>query len=136
MGLTVIQIILVLFVAFLAGVEGILDEFHFHQPVVACTLIGLVSGDLVPFIIFVGTLQFSPLASANMGAAVAQDAAVASTASAVILVHRGQGVDDVNSYSVMDSTLAIVGLIQNSFIRKLGTGIVHFMDAATKKGNI
>ena len=39
-----ISIILVFIVAFLAGVEGILDEFEFHQPLVACTLIGLVTG--------------------------------------------------------------------------------------------
>ena len=36
------QTILVLLVAFVAGIEGILDEFEFHQPIVACTLIGLV----------------------------------------------------------------------------------------------
>lgn len=48
MDLNMIQIILVIIVAFLAGVEGILDEFHFHQPIIACTLIGLVTGNLVP----------------------------------------------------------------------------------------
>lgn len=38
------QTILVLLVAFVAGIEGILDEFEFHQPIVACTLIGLEIG--------------------------------------------------------------------------------------------
>ena len=38
--------ILVVVVAFFAGLEGILDEFQFHQPLVACTLIGLVTGNL------------------------------------------------------------------------------------------
>lgn len=51
MTLNIIQIIGVVFVAFLAGMEGILDEFHFHQPVIACTLIGLVTGQLVPCLI-------------------------------------------------------------------------------------
>ncbi len=51
MDLTMIQIILVVIVAFLAGVEGILDEFHFHQPIIACTLIGLVTGEVVPCLI-------------------------------------------------------------------------------------
>ena len=31
------QTILVLLVAFVAGIEGILDEFEFHQPIVAWT---------------------------------------------------------------------------------------------------
>ncbi|MBW6194899.1 PTS sugar transporter subunit IIC, partial [Pseudomonas aeruginosa] len=42
--MSIISIILVVLVAFLAGMEGILDEFQFHQPLVACTLIGLVTG--------------------------------------------------------------------------------------------
>ncbi len=33
-----IQMILVVLVAFLAGMEGILDQWEFHQPLVACTL--------------------------------------------------------------------------------------------------
>ena len=86
-----ISIILVILVAFLAGMEGILDEFQFHQPLVACTLIGLVTGQLVPCIILGGTLQMIALGWANIGAAVAPDAALASVASAIILVQGGQG---------------------------------------------
>ncbi|MGO2971508.1 MAG: PTS sugar transporter subunit IIC, partial [Lactiplantibacillus plantarum] len=86
MNLNVIQVILVVLVSFLAGMEGILDEFHFHQPVVACTLIGLVTGQLVPCIILGGSLQMIALGWANIGAAVAPDAALASIASAIILV--------------------------------------------------
>lgn len=54
--MSVISIILVLLVAFLAGMEGILDEFQFHQPLVACTLIGLVTGNLEAGIVLGGTL--------------------------------------------------------------------------------
>ena len=49
--MSVISMVLVVIVAFLAGMEGVLDEFQFHQPLVACTLIGLVTGQLVPCII-------------------------------------------------------------------------------------
>jgi hypothetical protein len=38
--------LVVVIVAFFAGLEGILDEFQFHQPLGACTLIGLVTGNL------------------------------------------------------------------------------------------
>ena len=44
--MSAITILLVAIVALLAGMEGILDEFQFHQPLVACTLIGLVTGHL------------------------------------------------------------------------------------------
>ncbi len=55
--MSVISIVLVIIVAFLAGMEGVLDEFQFHQPLVACTLIGLVTGQLEAGNIFGGTLQ-------------------------------------------------------------------------------
>ena len=50
MTLSIVQVILVIIIAFLAGMGGILDEFQFQQPLVACTLIGLVTGNLVPWV--------------------------------------------------------------------------------------
>ena len=41
MTLNFIQIILVPIVSFLCWYGRYFDEFHFHQPVIACTLIGL-----------------------------------------------------------------------------------------------
>ena len=79
--MSVISMVLVVIVAFLAGMEGVLDEFQFHQPLVACTLIGLVTGQLVPCIILGGSLQMIALGWANIGAAVAPDATAANAAS-------------------------------------------------------
>ena len=59
--MSIISMILVVIVAFLAGMEGILDEFEFHQPLVACTLIGLVTGHLTEGIILGGSLQMIAL---------------------------------------------------------------------------
>ena len=67
------QTILVLLVAFVAGIEGILDEFEFHQPIVACTLIGLVTNHLNEGLLLGGSLQLIALGWANIGAAVAPD---------------------------------------------------------------
>ena len=63
-----ITILLIVIVAFLAGMEGILDEFEFHQPLVACTLIGLVSGHLTEGIMLGGSLQLMALGWANIDA--------------------------------------------------------------------
>ena len=84
--MSAISIILVIIVAFLAGMEGILDQFEFHQPLVACTLIGLVTGHLKEGVMLGGSLQLMALGWANIGAAVAPDAALASVASAIIMV--------------------------------------------------
>ncbi|KRM92769.1 PTS mannose/fructose/sorbose transporter subunit IIC [Liquorilactobacillus cacaonum] len=135
MSLNLIQVILVIFVAFLAGVEGILDEFHFHQPVIACTLIGLVTGQLIPCVILGGSLQMIALGWSNIGAAVAPDAALASIASAIILVLGGQGREGISSAIAIAIPLAVAGLLLTIIARTISTGIVHLMDSAAKEGS-
>ena len=126
---------LIVVVAFLAGMEGVLDEFQFHQPLVACTLIGLVSGQLVPCIILGGTLQMIALGWANIGAAVAPDAALASVASAIILVLGGQGEAGVDTAIAVAIPLAVAGLFLTMVVRTLSVACVHRMDAAAEKGS-
>ncbi|WP_179393997.1 PTS mannose/fructose/sorbose transporter subunit IIC [Lacticaseibacillus absianus] len=135
MSLNFIQIILVLIVSFFAGMEGILDEFEFHQPVIACTLIGLVTGQLVPCLILGGSLQMIALGWANIGAAVAPDAALASVASAIILVLGGQGKAGVNSAIALAVPLAVAGLLLTTLVRTLATAVVHIMDRAAEEGS-
>lgn len=136
-----ITIVLIVLVAFLAGIEGILDEFQFHQPLVACTLIGLVSGHLREGIILGGSLQMIALGWANVGAAVAPDAALASVASAIIMVLGLQG-GEVNVQNAINTSIAlavplsVAGLFLTMICRTLSIPIVHFMDANAKKGNI
>ena len=134
--MSIISMILVVFVAFLAGMEGILDEFQFHQPLVACTLIGLVTGNLEAGIVLGGTLQMIALGWANIGAAVAPDAALASVASASILVLGGQGVRGVPSAIAIAVPLAVAGLFLTMIVRTIAVPIVHLMDAAAEEGNI
>jgi PTS system mannose-specific IIC component len=136
MSLNIVQMVLVIFVAFLAGMEGVLDEFEFHQPVLACTLIGLITGDLVPCLILGGMLQMIALGWANIGAAVAPDAALASVASAIILVLGGQGKAGVSSAIAIAVPLAVAGLLLAIITRTIATGIIHFMDAAAEEGNM
>ena len=133
--MNIIQMILIVIVAFLAGMEGVLDEFEFHQPLVACTLIGIVSGQLVPCIILGGTLQMIALGWANIGAAVAPDAALASVASAIILVLGGQGTKGVDTAIAVAIPLAVAGLFLTMVVRTLSVICVHQMDAAAEKGS-
>lgn len=133
--MSVLSMVLVILVAFLAGMEGILDQWQFHQPLVACTLIGLVTGQLTPCIILGGTLQMMALGWANIGAAVAPDAALASVASAIILVLGGQGVKGVDSAIAVAVPLAVAGLFLTMLARTLAVPIVHQMDRAAEEGN-
>lgn len=133
--MSAISMILVVIVAFFAGMEGILDEFEFHQPVIACTLIGLVTGHLAAGLILGGSLQMIALGWANIGAAVAPDAALASVASAIILVQGGQGTKGVGSAIAIAIPLAVAGLFLTMIVRTITVAIVHLMDAAAEKGN-
>lgn len=130
-----LTIVFVVIVAFLAGVEGILDEFEFHQPLVACTLIGLVSGQVEACVVLGGTLQMMALGWANIGAAVAPDAALASVASAIILVKGGQGVEGASTAIALAIPLAVAGLFLTMIVRTLAVPVVHRMDAAAERAD-
>ena len=133
-----ISILLVILVAFLAGMEGILDEFQFHQPLVACTLIGIVTGHPAEGIALGGSLQMIALGWANVGAAVAPDAALASVASAIIMV---KGLGDADTQTAISTAIAlavplsVAGLFLTMHCRTIAIPIVHFMDAAAEKAN-
>lgn len=133
--MSAISMVLVVIIAFLAGMEGILDQFQFHQPLVACTLIGLVTGNLEAGIVLGGSLQMIAMGWANIGAAVAPDAALASVASAIILVLGGQGVKGVNSAIAIAIPLAVAGLFLTMVVRTLAVPVVHIMDKAAEEGN-
>lgn len=130
-----ISIVLVIIVAFFAGMEGILDEFQFHQPLVACTLIGIVCGQPVAGIILGGSLQMIAMGWANIGAAVAPDAALASVASAIILMKGGQGAQGASTAIAVAIPLAVAGLFLTMVARTLAVPIVHGMDRAAENAD-
>lgn len=139
--MSILTIILIVIVALLAGMEGVLDEFQFHQPLVACTLIGLVSGHLKEGVILGGSLQMIALGWANVGAAIAPDAALASVASAIIMVLGLQGgttdVQTAISTSIAVAIpLSVAGLFLTMICRTIAIPMVHFMDAAAETGNM
>lgn len=138
--MSTISIILVILVAFLAGMEGVLDQFQFHQPIVACTLIGLVTGHLSEGIRLGGALQLIALGWANVGAAVAPDAALASVASAIImslaLSGEGANVDNaINTSITLAIPLSVAGLFLTMLARTIAIPMVHGMDKAAETGN-
>lgn len=92
MEITTLQIVLVFIVACIAGMESVLDEFQFHRPLIACTLIGAVLGDMKTGIIIGGTLEMIALGWMNIGAAVAPDAALASIISTVLVIAGHQSI--------------------------------------------
>ena len=71
--MSLVQIILVVIVAFIIGCSSVNDQIETYQPVVACSLIGLVTGHLELGVMLGGSLQLITMGWANVGAAMAPD---------------------------------------------------------------
>lgn len=48
MEISTLQIIAIFIFSCIAGMGSVLDEFQTHRPLIACTVIGLILGDLKP----------------------------------------------------------------------------------------
>ena len=133
MDFNILSIILILIVAFLAGMEGILDQFQFHQPIIACSLVGVATGHIKECVMLGGALQLMALGWANVGAAVAPDAALASVASAIIFAKNN--FKDQGTVIGTAVALATAGLVLTMVVRTLSVVIVHQADREAEKGN-
>lgn len=128
----ILSIILVIIVAFFAGMEGILDEFQLHQPIIACTLIGIAAGQPAQGLLLGGSLQLIALGWMNIGAAVAPDAALASVASAILVTFHGASVTDGIALAI---PLAIAGQVLTIFVRTITVGLAHGADRKATEGS-
>lgn len=133
MELTVVQIVLVFIVACIAGMGSILDEFQFHRPLVACTLIGIVLGDMKTGIIIGGTLEMIALGWMNIGAAVAPDAALASIISTILVIAGGQSIGAGIAIAI---PLAAAGQVLTIIVRTVTVAFQHAADRAATNGNL
>lgn len=132
--MSAISIILVLIVSFLAGIEGILDEWEFHQPILACTMVGIATGNIASGVLLGGMLQMIALGWMNIGAAVAPDAALASVVSAWLVC--GPSNLSVKQGIAIAIPLAIAGQVLTIFVRTLTVGLAHAADNAASEGKI
>ena len=57
MELSGVQLIAIIIVSATAGMGSVLDEFQTHRPLIACTLVGAILGDMTTGIIIGGTLE-------------------------------------------------------------------------------
>lgn len=133
MEITTLQIVLVFIVACIAGMESVLDEFQFHRPLIACTLIGAVLGDMKTGIIIGGTLEMIALGWMNIGAAVAPDAALASIISTVLVI---AGHQSIGAGIALAIPLAAAGQVLTIIVRTITVAFQHAADKAAENGNL
>lgn len=128
--MTSIEIILVTLVAAICGMGSVLDERQTHRPLVACTLIGWVLGDLQTGIIVGGTLEMLALGWMNVGAAMAPDAALASVIAAILVIKGGQ-----DKGTAIAIPVAAAGQVLTIFVRTLTIFLQHKADKFAEQAN-
>ena len=130
--MSTLQLILLVIVAAIAGMGSVLDSAQTHRPLVACTLVGLVLGDLPTGIILGGTLEMLALGWMNVGAAMAPDAALASVISAVLVIVGKQSIGAGIAVSV---PIAAAGQVLTIFVRTITVFFQHLADKYAESGN-
>jgi len=133
MEINTVQIILIFIIACVAGMGSVLDEFQTHRPLIACTLIGLVLGDLKTGIIIGGTLEMMALGWMNIGAAMAPDAALASVVSTILVI---AGKQDVSAGIAIAIPIAAAGQVLTILARTITVFFQHQADKAVETGNL
>ena len=131
--INMVQIILVTLVGFLAGCDAVLDERMFYRPIIACTLTGLALGDPTTGIMIGGSLELVALGWMNVGAAMAPDAALASTVSTVIVIAGGQSQKEAIAVAV---PLAAAGQALTIFVRTVNVFFAHQADRFADRANM
>ncbi len=125
MEITYYKIILIFITSFIIGMESILDQFQIHRPLIACTLIGLVLGDIKQGIIIGGTLEMISLGWMNVGAAISPDCALSSIISTILVI---SGKQTIGSGIALSIPLAAAGQILTIIVRSLTIWFQHFAD--------
>ena len=92
MEISTLQIIAIFIFSCIAGMGSVLYEFQTHRPLIACTVIGLILGDLKTGIMLGGTLELIALGWMNVGAAQSPDSALASIISAILVIVGQQSI--------------------------------------------
>lgn len=127
-----LQIIFIFIFACIAGIGSVLDESQTHRPLVACTVVGLILGDLKTGIILGGTLEMMALGWMNIGAAMAPDSALASIISTIIVISGKQSMSAGIAIAV---PIAAAGQVLTIFARTITVFFQHRADKYAEEGN-
>ena len=127
-----IQLILLALVAAITGMGSVLDERQTHRPLVACTLVGLVLGDVKTGVLLGGALEMIALGWMNVGAAMAPDAALASVISAILVIVGKQPIGQGIAIAV---PIAAAGQVLTIFVRTITVFFQHKADKYAEEAN-
>ena len=132
MEISTLQIILIFIVSAIIGMGSVLDSFQTHRPLIACTLIGLILGDIKTGIILGGTLELIALGWMNIGAAQSPDSALASVISTILVIVGNQ---EIGAGIAVALPLAAAGQVLTVIARTITVAFQHAADKYAEDAN-
>lgn len=129
MEISTLQIIAIFLFSCIAGMGSVLDEFQTHRPLIACTVIGLILGDLKTGIMLGGTLELIALGWMNVGAAQSPDSALASIISAILVIVGQQSI----ATGIAIALPVQAGQVLTVFARTITVVFQHAADKAAEE---
>ncbi|MFC6276289.1 PTS mannose/fructose/sorbose transporter subunit IIC [Psittacicella hinzii] len=132
MDISILQIVLLFVVCTIIGIGSIFDQFQTHRPLIACTMVGAVLGDMHTGIVVGGVLELLALGWANIGAAVAPDSALASVISTILVIVAGQERETAIALAI---PLAAAGQVLSIVVRAISVSLQHGADKAAATGD-
>lgn len=130
MEISTLQIIAIFIFSCIAGMGSVLDEFQTHRPLIACTVIGLITGDLKTGVMLGGTLELIALGWMNVGAAQSPDSALASIISAILVIVGHQSIATGIAIAL---PVAAAGQVLTVFARTITVVFQHAADKAAEE---
>lgn len=130
MDISIIQVILIFVFSCIAGMGSVLDEFQTHRPLIACTVVGLILGDVTTGVILGGTLELIALGWMNIGAAQSPDSALASVISTILVVVGSQ---DIQAGIAIALPVAAAGQVLTVIARTITVAFQHAADKAAEE---
>ena len=130
--MNIVQLILLALVAAITGMGSVLDERQTHRPLIACTLVGFVLGDIKTGVMLGGSLEMLALGWMNVGAAMAPDAALASVISAILVIVGKRSIQEGIAIAV---PIAAAGQVLTIFVRTITVFFQHKADEYAEQAN-
>ena len=127
------QLILIVLISAVVGISSNNDEFQIYRPIISCTLIGLVLGDVKTGVILGGTLELLAIGWMSIGASQAPDISLAGVVSSILVI---QGHQNIGAGIAIAVPVAVASQVINIFIYTMLVFIQHKADKYAEKGDL
>ncbi|MFI4853325.1 MAG: PTS mannose/fructose/sorbose transporter subunit IIC [Candidatus Makana argininalis] len=133
MNISTMKMLFIFLFSCFSGIESVLDEFQFHRPLISCSLIGLILGDIKTGTIIGSTLEMISMGWMNIGASMSPDSSLASIISTILVISGNQ---TIGSGIALAIPLAATGQLLTIIIRTINVAFQHAADKAAENGNL